>query len=64
MPKPVGITAQEFIDAMNILRRESTIIRAVDFVEVSLESGAVNISGQLVAIALNQFIAPRIFDYR
>jgi agmatinase len=66
IPEPGGITSQELIDAMNILR-ESAIIQAIDLVEVcpDKESGSGGgISSQLAATALIQFIAPRAFDYR
>lgn len=66
VPEPGGITSQELIDAMNLLR-ESPLIRVVDFVEVcpDKDSGPWGgLSAQLAATVLIQFIAPRVFDYR
>jgi agmatinase len=66
VPEPGGITSQELIDIVNIFR-ESALVRAIDLVEVcpDKESGPFGgLSAQLAALALIQFIAPRVFDYR
>jgi agmatinase len=66
VPELGGITAQEFIDAVNVFR-ESPIIRAVDLVEVCPDKDPGpfgGLSAQLAALALIQFIAPRAFDCR
>ena len=66
VPEPGGITSQELIDIVNIFR-ESPLVRAIDLVEIcpDKENGPFGgLTAQLAALALIQFVAPRVFDYR